>query len=127
MNAFLKTLSDFFASLASAEQVVAYSYQTHEIKHFLQSVNTQFDLHMNVNQAMQWVNSLKPSQLASTALDALFCGCPHTVEFTCEYRTDGFTMQFKSASMPLEHAINSALKTFEPSGEIENFEFASAA
>ena len=127
MNTFLKQLSDFFASLVSAKPVYAHCYQTHEIEDFFLSLNTLFKLNINVAQAMELVGSLKPEQLGSTTLNAVFCDCPHTVKFDCERRSDGITMRFKSASMPLDHAINSQLKDFTPSATPNDMALAQAA
>lgn len=127
MNTFLKQLSDFFANLASAKPVYEHCYQTREIESFFLSLNKLFQLKINVAQAMELVSSLKPEQLGSTTLNAVFCDCPHTVKFDCERRSDGLTMRFKSASMPLDHAINSQLKDFTPSAATTDMELAHAA
>lgn len=122
MNTFL----NFFVSLVSAKPVYEHCYQAHEIERFFLELNTLFKLNINVAQAMEFVASLQPEQLGSTTLNAVFCDCPHTVKFDCERRSDGLTIRFKSASMPLDHAINSQLKEFTPSTTVAEMELAHA-
>ena len=127
MNAFLKNLSDFFVSLTSTEQAYERGYSRHEIELFLLQLNAQFDLNIDVGQAMELVHSLDNGQLGNITLNVLFCGCPHTVNLDCVYQSDGIAMRFKSASMPLHHAIHSALEHFRPASEVDSMTLARVA